>query len=312
MTKHRSTFALIGGICALTLAAAATPALAGTTYLSRTGSGATCTLAAPCTSMNLAVGLAGANGEVICLDKGNYGGVTITQFVTISCGDGLWEAPGSFVMVTTPSFSGASIEGLIADGAGLSPFAANIVVNGGGLVILRRVRIGNNPGGGNHGVVFQPNGPATLHITDSVFYSNGGAGLLIQPTGSASVQAAITRTAFESNNLGIVADETKSTGQVQVQVNDSVVANNTNTGVSAQAGSALVVVSLSNSKVVGNQTGVAASGSLGVVILDRTTVQANTVQALSSTGGSAIYSYGNNPINDNGALGSSPTVIGLH
>src|SRR5262249_24105549 len=98
----------------------------------------------------------------------------------------------------------------------------------------------------------------------------------------------------------------------QVQISDSIIANNANTGVSAQSGSALAAVSLSNSKVVENQTGIAASGAQAVVILDRTTVQANTAQALSGTGGSAIFSYGNNPINDNGALGTSPTVIGLH
>ena len=65
----------------------------------------------------------------MAIDKGNYGGVTIHQFVTISCGDGLWEAPGASVVVTTPSFSGAAIEGLVADGASVG--ATNIVVNGG-------------------------------------------------------------------------------------------------------------------------------------------------------------------------------------
>jgi hypothetical protein len=57
---------------------------------------------------------------------------------------------------------------------------------------------------------------------------------------------------------------------------------------------------------------IGAGGSLAVVILDRTTIQASTTQALFSGRGSAIYSYGNNPINDNAALGASLTVIGLH
>jgi hypothetical protein len=93
MTKRRATIALIGGICALALAAAATPASAATAYLSRTGGGIICSIAAPCLSMATALSAAGSNGEVICLDKAPYGFATINMAVTISCGDGWWEAP---------------------------------------------------------------------------------------------------------------------------------------------------------------------------------------------------------------------------
>jgi hypothetical protein len=41
------------------------------------------------------------------------------------------------------------------------------------------------------------------------------------------------------------------------------------------------------------------------------TIQGNGT-ALSSSGGGALFSYGNNDINDNGAFGSAPTVIGQH
>jgi hypothetical protein len=260
--------------------------------------------------MRQAIFVAGVNGEVICLDKSSYGNASISQPVTISCGDGLWESPLNQILINPPAGSDVVIEGLVGDGLGNND--ATVVMSGQGTLHLRRVRMGNNPPSPGHAVFFKPNGPATILITDSVFYNNTGAGIMIQPTGSASVQAVITRTAFEKNNSGIVADGTMSTGKVQVQVNDSVIANNTTTGASAQSGSGLAVISLSNSQLTGNQTGIAASGSQAVIILDRTTVQANTGQALSSTGGSAIYSYGNNPINDNGALGTSPTVIGLH
>jgi hypothetical protein len=86
-----------------------------------------------------------------------------------------------------------------------------------------------------------------------VFYSNGGAGVLIQPTGSASVQATITRTQFENNLSGIAADGTNSTGQVQVQIKDSVISEN-GTGVSALSGAGLITISLSNSHVSRSRT----------------------------------------------------------
>jgi hypothetical protein len=49
-----------------------------------------------------------------------------------------------------------------------------------------------------------------------------------------------------------------------------------------------------------------------MVILDRTTIQASTSQAVITSAGGVVFSYGNNSINDNGVLGISPTVIGLH
>src|SRR5262245_13423563 len=112
MKTHGVTIALMGGICAL-VAAAATPASAGQAYLSRTGSGTTCSFAAPCGLMLVATPVAGANGEVICLDKGPYAGDTITQSITISCGDGLWEAPAGGVLISTPAGSDVIIEGFV-------------------------------------------------------------------------------------------------------------------------------------------------------------------------------------------------------
>src|SRR5215469_4977505 len=123
MTNHRATIAIIAGICTLGLTAAATPARAvggNVAYLSHTGSGTTCSQTAPCASMVLAVINAGTNGEVICLDKGNYGGVSINVPVTISCGDGLWEAPDAGPSINTPAGADVVIEGLVLDGTGVA------------------------------------------------------------------------------------------------------------------------------------------------------------------------------------------------
>src|SRR5262249_17301609 len=119
MTKHGVVIAVVGGICALALAATTTPtsAAGGTAYLSHAGTG-NASQAAPCNNIGVAVPTAGLNGEIICLDKGNYGGATITQSVTISCGDGLWEAPGGGVGVNTPAGSDVVIEGLVMDEVG--------------------------------------------------------------------------------------------------------------------------------------------------------------------------------------------------
>jgi hypothetical protein len=305
MIKRRATIAIMGGICALALAAAATPAGAAVAYLSNNAGGDCSSATTPCGSMISAVTTAGTNGEVICLNKGSYGGVEITSSVTISCGDGLWEAPNQNdqVIINTPAGSDVVIEGLVIDGR--QALGNSITAQGQGALHLRRVRSGNNRGG-THGLSFTPNGPATLDISDSVFYHNDGAGLFIQPTGSGSAQVTIDRTHFEKNSLGIVVDGTISSGSTQTFIRDSVITGTNGPGVAAKAST----VSLDRSSVVNNNFGVIANNG-GAALLSNSTIQGNGT-AFAVAGGAATFSYGNNNINANGAFGLTPTVVGQH
>jgi len=243
-------------VLALAFAAAATPASAGSlAYLLRTGTGTACSQAAPCASMNTAVGVAGPNGEVICLDKALYGGVSITASVTISCGGGLWEAFNGIVTINTPAGSDVVIEGLVIDDGILS-------MTGQGALHLRGVLVGNNPGSGSHGLLFEHNGPATLHITDSVFYSSGGSGVLIKPTSSATTNVHIRNSRFEQDLHGIFVDGTAGSGGIVVNMAESAAVDNQSNGVGAYTGSGNAVVSIINSQISGNLN--AGIGTLGV------------------------------------------------
>ena len=92
--------------------------------------------------------IAGTNGEIICLDKFNYGGTTISQSITISCGDGLWEATGGFIQISTPAGADVVIEGLVIDGLGFS--GSVLFMNGQGLGAGSvAVKIGNSQITGN-------------------------------------------------------------------------------------------------------------------------------------------------------------------
>jgi len=302
MTNYAITIALMGGLCVLALAATPTPTNAGTAYLSHSSNG-TCTQASPCSSMPQALAVAGLRGEVICLNKDTYGGAVVDQAVTISCGDGLWEA-NSPISVSTPAGSDVVIEGLVFDGTG--NFGSFITTNGQGSLHLRNVRIGNFLGSSGNGLQFAPTGPATLHITDSVFYNNGGAGIMIQPTGAASTQVTIDRTHVESNSLGIVVDGTGSSGIINALIRDSVIAGTSGPGVAAKNST----VSLSRSHVVNNSSAVIANNG-AAVLLGNSTIQGNGT-AFAVAGGAVTFSYGNNEINANGTFGPAPTVIGLH
>ena len=282
MTKHGVTIAIIGGICALI--AAATAASAGTAYLSHTGSGSTCSQTMPCADMPSALTVAGAGGEVICLDKGSYSSfVQITQSVTISCGDGLWENPGATMAINTPAGSDVVIEGLVLDRNNFPNGAILIIYTGQGVLHLRRVRIGNQSGSTSQGLSFVPAGPTTLHITDSVFYNLGGSGVLIRPSTGGSGNVHIRNSRFEHNLHGVFVDGTASTAGINVNVAESAFVDNQGNGIGAFTGTAPVTVSVVSSQITSNVTGLATAGS------------------------GQIFSFGGNQLRSNGS-GNGPVT----
>jgi hypothetical protein len=299
MTKHRPTIALMGGICALALAAAATPASAAgsTAYLAHNGTGLTCTQAAPCALMNIAVGVAGANGEVICLDKGNYGGTaTINQSVTISCGGGLWEASNGIVTVNTPAGSDVVIEGLVLDGIGSGEILS---MTGQGTLHLRGVRAGNNvvgPGNAGHGLSFTPDGPATLHITDSVFYNNVGSGVLIKPASGGSVNAHMRNVRFEHNLHGLFADG--SNGVINVNMAESAAVDNRQNGIGAFSPASAVTVSVTTSQINGNFANGIGSANNAAVKIGNSQITGNA-NGLATLGAGQILTLGGNQLHSN-------------
>jgi hypothetical protein len=307
MTKHRSTGALLGGICALTLAAAATPASAGlTTYLSRTGSGSMCTLAAPCADISAAISAAGFAGEVICLDRFNYGSlVTITQTVTISCGDGLWEAPAGTITISTPAGSDVVIEGLVTDGNGSG---GNIItMNGQGALHLRRVRVGNVGGiHPSHGLNFAPNGSATLHMIESVFYNLTGSAVLIKPQSGGSANVHMRNVRFEHNVQGLFADGTN--GTINVNMAESAAVENQQNGIGAfSPGSASVTVSVTTSQITGNLTngiGALATGAGSVAVKIGNSQITGNVNGLATGGSGQILTLGGNQLHSNLSAGA--------
>ncbi len=290
-----------------------TPANAAAAYLSRSGSGSSCTLAAPCVNMSIAIGVAGAGGEVICLDKGSYGGgPTISSGLTISCGDGLWEAPGAVLNIIPPAGAAVVIEGLVSDT--LAAGAGVVVVGGQGAVHLHRVRIGNNSSGnGGFAIDFHPVGPAKLFVTDSFIYNTGASGISgairLRPDSGVTANVTIERTRIENNRFGIVADGNGG-GIIRGVVRDSVIAGNVNNGITVSTTSSNVVLGVERSTISGNNFGlVAAGGNAGMLVRNSFILGNNT--GLSSSGGGALLSYQDNSVNGNASDGAFTGSVGL-
>ena len=309
----RSKAALLLAAWAGLVACHITPASAGNTaFLSRSGSGNCLSMTTACTTMTTAVAAAGAGGEVICLDKGNYSisSITITFGITISCGDGLWEAPGQVITINPPVGSTVVIEGLVSDSIGS---AGTIMHFGGqGTLHLRRVRIGNATGG--HGLSFAPTGPAQLLVTDSYFYNmigNSGvlAGINIKPGSGVSANITIERTRIERNRFGLFLDGTGG-GSIGGVIKDSLVSAGFFNGISASTSGTNVGLVVDNTIVSGNNIGIAAGGTNGFILVRRSTITTNS-QGLSAGGGAAIVTYKDNLLNNNGNDGAFSFSIPL-
>src|SRR5438270_10909431 len=117
-----------------------------------------CTRAAPCRNFGAAIAQTTSGGEVVVLDSGGYGTVTITQAVSIVAPPGVY--------------------------AGISVFSGTgITVNAGASDVVTIRGLTLNGLGGNRGIDF--NTGAELYVEDSVFRNLSGSGVVANIANSA-------------------------------------------------------------------------------------------------------------------------------
>jgi hypothetical protein len=297
------------------------------TFVSAVGSdAAACSLAAPCRGFAAALVQTNPGGEIVVLDSAGYGPVTINKAVSIVVPPGIYAG----VSVTAPGTDGI----VISAGAGEE-------------VVLRGLTINNQ--GGNNGVVFNsgaalyvesctirgfalasmanlkfaPGGASKLFVKDS--YIRGGQAGINLANGATLASATIDNTRIESNVNGIIASFSGA-----LTLRNSIVAENTNHGVSLQTGAGQVLdaaldnvmlsnndtnglnvagsnitVAMSSSTVVGNITGVfvQGGGSAATARLTNNVISRNTTGIQTGANGS-VLSPASNTIEGNGTDGA--------
>jgi hypothetical protein len=294
-------------------------ATADRTWVSHNGSASNaslnppCTQQAPCDSFATAINVTNSGGEIDCLDNGGYSSVSITQSVTIDCGQ--------------------------LGAVGVSGSNNGININGSDIiVILRHLTINGNFGAGNGVSISQANAVTIencviqgfqggtgisvsssegmqLNVADTLIVNNGSAGIVINPPGGGALFGFVFDHIRVENNSasGISVNGTSGTGVITGVIRDSVITGNP-TGIIAETGvnASSVAVSLDHTHVANNGTGVSSQGG-AAVILNNSTIQTNGT-GLNASGGGAIFSYGNNAINGNqpGGIGTAPIAIGFH
>jgi hypothetical protein len=287
---------------------------------------ANCTPVAPCRTFQAAMTVTDVNGEVVVLDSGGYGAVTITQSVALIAPKGVHAGIAVFpsdqlgVFSDTPDINvvlrGLTINGqggtggirflfgnkLTVDNCVISNFTsgAGIFVSGAAIARVTNTTIRDN----ESGVLFQTGAHGT--ITHSTISGSSLDGVFVQGSVGGSITTVdIADSTIDGNGNGVNA--ISSPGSVaKVSVRDSRIVRNTLRGIAAQTTNGAASLSASNNIVSNNgATGILATGTGAKVWASGNTVNDNKF-GLENVG--AIFkTAGNNAVRNN-ATDTSGTI----
>jgi len=302
-----------------------------------------CSLAAPCRSFDIAIGVVASDGEVVALDSGGYGRFTANKSVTVAA------PPGVYAAISV--FGGTD---------GIDINTPNVVVTLRGLTV--------NGQGGDDGVSFQAG--ASLLVENCVIGSMSGAGIRVLAAGSSNTfpsqtsivgttitrnvtgiyigggpaSVTVSRSNVVSNGTGVDANGALNGVDNTVEVADTVVSNNTINGVLVYAtvsgatidvivtGSTLstngsngiygnsvtggtVLVTATGNRIVRNFNGISADGpGTAKLVVGQNTITRQRQGGVLVTPGVTVLSRGDNTINDNvvfDVFGSMGSIAGL-
>jgi Right handed beta helix region len=265
-----------------------------------------CQRTAPCATLSTALGVTSPGGIVFCADpSATIGPMTISQDVTIDCSAtggvvNLSCLGGNGIIISTAGIN-VTLRGLTVVGPPCAMAQFGIDITAAATVRMEQCKISGFTTAGVE--IATSAGNIDVKIQDSTITKNGG-GVLITPTGGASVVMSVERSLIE-NSTGGGLKATGSGGPITLSVSESSISQNGANGLNAVSSSSNVMVNLSRDVIASNGlTGVQANGGNAAVTVDNTSIL-NNATAVSAVGGGRILTYGNNRIV--GTLGSGFT-----
>jgi hypothetical protein len=228
------------------------------TWVSGVGDDANpCSRTAPCKTFAGAISKTLAGGEIDVLDPGGFGAVTITKSISIEADGliaGVLVSGTNGIVVNAGPTDVVVLRGLTIEGLGVS--LAGIEFVSGGSLFVEGCKINAF----TTGISITPSsGQSQMFIDDTTVRNSQQDGILVSPTGSASVTGTLDRVRLENNGAsGLEAD---ASGTTQTQL------------------------TLENSTSASNATGVLASGFRATVLLSSDTLVGNGSNTLSQLGG---------------------------
>lgn len=264
----------LGMLLVIALSAGTAQATAQRTFVATYGSDTnSCSLALPCRAFAAAIAQTSPGGEVIVLNSGGYGPVTITQSVSIISPPGVYagisvtSTPGNGVTIAAGASDIVILRGLTLTGPGV-PYGESgndgIDVQSAGVVHVEGVIV----------TAFRSNGLSVftageLYVSDSIFRGNFGGVFAGAP--AAALKVSIIRSAVENSALeGLVVGSNAS-----ATIRESLFAGNGSRGLRAYASSGTPSEVVVESCVF--------SGNGEGILSGQTTNDASTIRVSNST-----------------------------
>lgn len=250
-----------------------------------------CSRTAPCKTFAGAISKTATDGEISCLDPGGFGAVTITKSITIDCEDTQGSILASLVNGVTINATNTSRIRL----RGISIYGAGNGINCIRILQAKSVFLDEIvcSGFATHGVSIENSSTAIqVGIWNSSFRNITNNGLNTFVTGTGSVAVAIDSSLFMFTNIGVNLG-----AAATVSVNDSTVSHN-GTGMRADGGTS--VLSAKGNQVTSNTTGILAANG-ATIRIGGNLVTGNTT----GLSGSNIFTWGGNFVDGNGANGGN-------
>jgi hypothetical protein len=259
-------------------------------------------------------------GEVIALDSGGYGPVTITSSVSIIAPSGVYAGisvfSGNGVTVTTAPTDSVTLRGLtiqFQSGGGGRLVVSDVAISGfsspgiyvaptqpGNVAIERSTLTGNQAG-----VALSGQSAAITAVIDSV-HSHRNSGYGIGAFDNANVTVRNSR--LTSNGTGLFVRPLLAGSNTDVTLEPTEISHSTANGAFVGDAAGTSTLMLNNCTIVYNGTGVSTTDG-ALIRLVGTTISRNAVGIDYFTGGLA-ESQGNNFIDGNTSNGTAPTIVG--
>ena len=270
---------------------------------------ADCSRSAPCLTFQGAHDKTAAGGQISCVDAADYGPVTITKAISIVCD----EHRGSIYVTYLTS----SIQVLAGPGdavllSGLDLTWAGVSIGTGGVVVIQHCTITY----ANQGIVYGIFSPgiipaAKLEVYDTRI-SGGASGIFIRSVeGAQTRRLTLSHVQLIDNTKGLYATRGFSISEpsVDIEIRDSFIRGSSAYGVLVSTGdtpSGRLAMEITNSQIISNGDGVYVTGPAAIVRVGSSVIANNSTYGLDGSSvqgvsGSALVSYGDNQIANNGS-----------
>jgi len=259
-----------------------------------------CSAAAPCRTFSSAMSVIATGGEVVAMESGNYGTVSITRSLA------LIGAPGQYVSIVASSggsavnVSGVGTRAILRNLSIVGTGATHgILMTSGDTLSAEHVLISGFPSGSGIDV----STAAKVQITDALVRDNYTGVRLINGVAATIIRSRILG---NTNNGVLVAGSAASTVTRANLSQVIVTGSGTDWGISAQStvSTATVNVQVTRSVISRSDIGLASSSTAGgtaTLTVNRTRVSGNNTGLYQNGGGAVLRSRGNNTFINNTA-----------